>query len=160
MGCFSASSAIFSRVAPILPRHVEEQGAPEQEVKTPPEEEAGPEKEAEAEVEREAEDVVEREAAEPVREVTGADGSAAARCCCEVNRAEGSDADLAEISKWLKVPFFLPRPTRPDHSKLSQSHLYRRCLPSCANVVRESAEHIARWNGRWDCSRRHLLHGN
>ena len=71
----------------------------------PQEDEAEPEKEAEAEVEREAEDAVEREAVEPVREVTGADESAAARAC-GFTRAEDSDADLAERSKWLKVPFF------------------------------------------------------
>ena len=61
--------------------------------------------EPEAEVEREAEDTVEREAAERVREVTGADGSAAARAC-GVAGAGGSNADLAENSKVLKVPFF------------------------------------------------------
>ena len=104
-------------MAPILPRHVEEQDAPPQEEakqereaeaqveegKTPQGDEAEPEKEAEAEVEREAVDAVRGELG--CREVNRADGSAAARCC-EVNPAEASEADLAEKPKVLKVLFF------------------------------------------------------
>ena len=74
--------------------HEEEPHVQAEAGKTPQEDEAG--------VEGEAEDTVQREAA---GEVNRADESAAARCC-KVNPAEGSDADLAEISKRLKVPFF------------------------------------------------------
>ena len=85
----SASSAIFSGVAPILPRHVEEEDAPQQEVKTPHEDEAKHEREADVQHEREAEAQHEGEAEEEVeldrvglgcREGNRADAFAAARC--------------------------------------------------------------------------------
>ena len=47
-------------MAPILPRHVEEQDAPPQEVKTPHEDDAKQEREAEAQVEEEAEAEVDK----------------------------------------------------------------------------------------------------
>ena len=68
-------------MAPILPRHVEEQDAPPQEVKTPHEDEAKHEREADVQHEREAEEEVELDRdGLGCREVNRADGSAAARC--------------------------------------------------------------------------------
>ena len=77
-------------MAPILPRHVEEEDAPQQDVG---EHERG----ADVQHERDAEEQREGEAGEEVElEAAG---------CGELNSAEGSGADLAENPKVLKVPF-------------------------------------------------------
>ena len=95
MGRVSASSAIFSGVAPILPRHVEEQDAP-------PQEEAKPEREAEAQVEEGAEAEVDKgktphgDEAEPEEEadadveLEAVDADRDELGCREVNRADES----------------------------------------------------------------------
>ena len=77
-------------MAPILPRHVEEEDAPQQDVG---EHERG----ADVQHERDAEEQREGEAGEEVElEAAG---------CGELNSAEDSGADLAENPKVLKVPF-------------------------------------------------------
>ena len=93
-------------MAPILPGHVKEQD-------TPPQDVGEHERGADAQHEREAEEQREGEAGKEVEldrdelgrcDVNLADDSADASCR-EVNPAEGSEADLAEKPKVLKVPF-------------------------------------------------------
>ena len=85
-------------MAPILPRHVKEQDAPPQDVG---EHERG----ADAQHEREAEEPHEGEAEVNREGEAEEDVELAAAGCGELNSAEGSEADLAENPKVLKVPF-------------------------------------------------------
>ena len=116
--------------------------------------------EEEAEVEREAEDTVEREAAERVREVFGADGSAAARAC-GVTGAEGYNADLAENPKVLKMPFF---PLLGLLGRITASSPRAICTveacPSAPILSARARCTYCEWELALGLRRKHVLHEN